>query len=64
MKLPESSMRSARVWPDGRPANEPESAGTADTVGIAILAVAGTSLPAKSRLKYPALRTTAAMPNS
>src|SRR5690348_2456197 len=48
----ESLLRSAQASPDGQPARRSESAGTADTADIAILAVAVTSLPAKSPPKF------------
>src|SRR5215475_230007 len=64
MKSPESSTQSAQASPDGHQANGSESAGMADTAGAAILAVAATSLPAKSPFKSPASRTTAATPNT
>src|SRR5882724_9609819 len=64
MRSPESSTRSVQASPDGRKANVSESAGTADTAVIAILAGAAILLPAKSRLKFPASPTTAVTPNT
>src|SRR5262249_12256985 len=64
MKSPESSTQSAQASPDGHQANGSESAGMADTAAAAILAVAATSLPAKSPSKCPASRTTEATPNT
>jgi len=64
MRSPESSTRSVQASPDGRKANVSESAGTADTAVIAILAGAAILLPAKSRPKFPASPTTAVTPNT
>ncbi len=52
MRLPESSRQSAAALPDGPRVNGSAWAGTEGTAGIAILAGAATSLPAKPRLKF------------